>query len=166
MRTVCTIVVSLFLLAATTAALAGGSAEAGKPRVVAEGWEEGSTYNQLYDPESYEKIKGYLVDIVEVVPLPGMDPGLAVIMEHRDTGELIEIQMGPKEFVRFLPYSFQKGDFIKAKGAFAEVGSRKFFMASKLRNYEIYEIKVRRTSDGRPYWTMSKDELLGERLEE
>ena len=43
------------------------------------GWEEGSAYNQLYDPKEMEKFKAIAMGFKKIVPLPGMSPGVALL---------------------------------------------------------------------------------------
>ena len=42
------------------------------------GWELNSPYNKLYKASEMDSFKGRIVDIQEVVPMPGMSPGLAL----------------------------------------------------------------------------------------
>ena len=128
------------------------------------GWEKDSQYNALYQVEQYQKIKGTLVDIIEVTPFPDMSPGLGMIFRLRD-GEMVTVHLAPSWFAKFVIYAFKKGDPVKAKGCWAEIGGKKVFMASKVRNGEYFEIKFRRTKDGTPYWTMTPEEITQERLE-
>lgn len=56
----------------------------------------------------------------------------------------------------------KKGDRVKVKGAWAQIGGKEIFIASKVKKSENVELKVRRTKDGMPYWTMSPEELAKE----
>lgn len=129
------------------------------------GWERDSTYNRLYRVDQYHKLKGTLVKIIDVVPMKGMAPGLGMIILLK-SGEKATVQFAPKWFAKFLAYGFKPGDPVKAKGCWAEIGGKKVFMASKVRNAEYFEIKLRRTKDGTPYWTMTPEEVTQERLED
>ena len=48
------------------------------------GWEIGSEYNQLYNPKERDQIKGDIVKFIAVIPLPGMAPGTALILDEGD----------------------------------------------------------------------------------
>jgi hypothetical protein len=99
-----------------------------------------------------------------VVPLKGMAPGLGMIILLK-SGEKATVHFAPKWFAKFLTYGFSPGDPVKVKGCWAEIGGKKVFLASKVRNGEYFEIKFRRTKDGTPYWTLKPDEMIQERLE-
>jgi len=129
------------------------------------GWEAESEYDRLYRPDQYVKLKGTLVEIIEVVPKPGMVPGVGMVFHIRD-GERATVHFAPKWFARFLIYGFKKGDNVKVKGCWAEIEGKKFFMASKVRNGEVFEMKFRRTMDGKPYWTLTPEEMIKEKLEQ
>lgn len=129
------------------------------------GWENGSEYNRLYRVDKYVKLKGTMVEIVDIVPMQGMATGLGMIILLRD-GERVTVHFAPKWFAKFLNYGFHKGDRVKVKGCWAEIGGKKVFLASKIRNGEYFEIKFRRTRDGTPYWTLKPDEMIKEKLED
>jgi len=131
------------------------------------GWERDSEYNKLYHPEKLEKIKGVLVEIVEITPMEGMSPGMGLVMEMEER-ENVTVHLGPKWFTKLLVLGFNPGDPVKAKGVWAEIDGRKVFMASKVRRGEFFEVKFRTTRDGAPYWTMSDEEIIqhDERLED
>ena len=129
------------------------------------GWENGSAYNRLYRVDKYVKLKGTMVEIIDVVPMQGMAPGIGMIILLRD-GERVTAHFAPKWFAKFLNYGFNKGDSVKVKGCWAEINGKKVFLASKVRNGEYFEVKFRRTRDGRPYWTLKPEEMIQERLED
>ena len=137
----------LFSSQLTGTLYAGGDADL-------KGWEKDSQYNALYQ-----------VDIIEVTPFPDMSPGLGMTFRLRD-GEMVTVHLAPSWFAKFVIYAFKKGDPVKAKGCWAEIGGKKVFMASKVRNGEYFEIKFRRTKDGTPYWTMTPEEMTKEKLED
>jgi hypothetical protein len=59
----------------------------------------------------------------------------------------------------------KKGDRVKIKGAWAEIDNKDVFMASKVKksDSDVFEFKVRLTKNGKPFWTMTKEELALER---
>ena len=129
------------------------------------GWENGSEYNRLYRVDKYMSLKGTMVEIIDVVPMEGMATGAGMII-LLPGGERVTIHFAPKWFAKFLNYSFNKGDKVKVKGCWAEIGGKKVFLASKVRNGEYFEVKFRRTKDGTPYWTLKPEEMIQERLED
>ncbi|MGD8996155.1 MAG: hypothetical protein PVH34_13125, partial [Syntrophobacterales bacterium] len=90
------------------------------------GWEKEGVYNRLYRVDQYQKIKGTLVEIIEIKPMPGMAPGMGLIMISRKK-EKVTVHLGPKWFVHFLMRGFKPGDSIKVKGAWAQIKGERFF---------------------------------------
>ncbi len=125
------------------------------------GWGRQSPYNQLYKASELDKIKGYVEKIREVVPMRGMAPGIALIVRDRE-GEKITVHLGPKWFLGDA-IGIRRGDKVKVKGSWAEIDGRDIFMASKVKKGDFFELKVRLTKDGTPFWTMSAEELARER---
>ena len=62
-------------------------------------------------------------------------------------------------------YLNKKGDSLKIRGSWAEVEDKFVFMASKIKKGDYFELKVRLTKDGTPFWTMSPEELEREKAE-
>ena len=122
------------------------------------GWEKGSEYNRYYDASEFDDFKGVVEEIKEIVPLPGMAPGVGLLVRDQD-GDKVEVQLGPKSFVKVESIGLRKGDKVKIKGVWVEMEGKDVFLASKVKKGEEAELKVRRTKDGAPYWTMSPEEL-------
>jgi len=125
------------------------------------GWEEGSAYNKLYQPSELDKLKGVVQKIIEVVPIKGMVPGLGLIVKDGD-GDKVVVHIGPKSFLGD-SIGVKRGEKIKIKGAWAEIDDKDVFMASKIKKGDFFELKVRLTKNGKPFWTMSPEELAKER---
>lgn len=152
-------VVLLFLTAFIWAGAAGA-----QPRSGLAGWEKDSEYNRLYIASEMDQFKGIVESIGEVQPLPGMDPGIELTVKDQD-GENVRVQVGPKSFVNLDSIGLRKGDKVKVRGVWTEVGEEEVFLASKIKKGENTELKVRRTSDGTPYWTLTAEELAAEKKE-
>jgi len=138
-----------------------GSGSADEKRNM-KGWGENSPYNKLYDATEMDEFKGSVVDIIEIVPFPDMSPGVALLVRDSD-GETIEVHLCPTWFMDRRRIGIRKGDQIKVRGAFAEINGKDIFMGSKVKKGKDFSLKVRLTSDGTPFWTMSPDQLAKER---
>ncbi|MEJ5347758.1 MAG: hypothetical protein WHS46_03605 [Desulfosoma sp.] len=125
------------------------------------GWEKGSAYNQLYKAQERDKIKGTIVKIQEVVPMKGMSPGVALVLEDKDGAKTV-VHLGPRWFIDPKTMGLQVGDTVKVSGCWADVEGQEVFMASKVKKGDHFEFKVRLTKDGTPFWTMSPEELAKE----
>ena len=124
------------------------------------GWEIDGEYNKLYSMAEFDNFKGEIEDIMEIVPMEGMAPGLALSVLDRDD-EVILVHLGPKSFCG--DHGLRKGDKVKIRGAWAEIDGKEIFMASKIKRGEDYAYKVRLTKDGKPFWCMNQEELAKER---
>lgn len=125
------------------------------------GWEIESAYNKLYDPMEMDKLKGEVFGFKEVKPFPEMALGIALILKDRED-ETVLVHIGPKAYLQLHPMGLRKGDKVSIKGVWAEIDNEDVFIASKIKKGEHFEFKVRRTSDGKPFWTMGKEELAKE----
>jgi len=151
----------LLMLLVLSAALTGlllSSSTAAPPGAGMEGWENGAPYHKLYDSKKFESFKGKLKEIIAVVPMPGMAPGTALVVTTRKGKDII-VHLGPKAFVDVSVIGLKPGDSLKIMGVFARAGKQQFFIASKIKKGEFVQVKLRRTKDGVPFWTMSVDEL-------
>jgi hypothetical protein len=129
------------------------------------GWERGGAYDAHYKTSEFDSFKGVVEDISDIIPMPGMAPGVGLKVRDQD-GDVVNVQVGPKSFVNLESISLKKGDKVKVKGAWAEIDDKDIFMASKIKKGEYIEFKVRRTKDGMPYWTMTPEELAKEKEQE
>jgi hypothetical protein len=127
-----------------------------------EGWEKDSTYNKLYDPAERTKVKGIVIDFKTVTPLPGILPDVAMLVRASEK-EVITVHLGPRSFIHLNSIEIRKGDRVKVEGVWAEIDDKAVFIASKVKASGFRVLKLRRTRDGTPYWTMSNEELAKER---
>jgi len=128
------------------------------------GWEEEGAYNQLYNAAELDRIKCTVTRITEVEPMQGMSPGIALIVDDGD-GEEIVVHVGPKWFLGDT-IAIRKGDKLKIRGSWAEIDGKDVFMASKIKKGDFFSLKVRLTKNGKPFWTMTPEELAKETAEE
>ncbi|TSA47778.1 MAG: hypothetical protein D4R56_01565 [Deltaproteobacteria bacterium] len=136
---------------------------AGENRAMS-GWELNSPYNKLYKASDMDSFKGTVVDIKEVVPLPGMSPGLALEVSE-SKGETITVHLCPSSFENKKSIRIKKGDRVKVAGVWAEINKKDIFMGSKVTKGD-YSLKVRLTQDGTPFWTMTPSQLAKERQDQ
>ncbi|MBW2065933.1 MAG: hypothetical protein JRJ03_13525 [Deltaproteobacteria bacterium] len=127
------------------------------------GWEIDGAYNKHYDPREFESFKGIVEKVFTVVPMPGMSPGVALIVRERGSGEKILVHVCPVWFAKPKEIGIRPGDKVKVKGVFAEINGKEIFMASKVKKGTEFEFKVRLTKDGTPFWAMTPEQLAKER---
>jgi hypothetical protein len=122
------------------------------------GWGIDSPYQKLYNIDRYDFFKGTIEQVIDVVPLPGMAMGTALTVRDRHS-RLIQVQLGPKSYVDISTIGLKPGDKVKCMGVYAEIAKKRVFIASKVKTGEQAQIKLRRTSDGVPFWAMTLAEL-------
>jgi hypothetical protein len=128
------------------------------------GWETDSPYNRLYDNAERERIKGEVVKVTKVKPMPDMSPAVAVILrEGGSSGETIMVHVCPLWFAKPGDIGVKRGDKVKIKGAWAEIDGEDVFMCAKIKKGDYFEFKARLTKDGTPFWTMTPEQLARER---
>lgn len=126
------------------------------------GWEQNSEYNKLYNPKDKDQLKGIIKKFVTVSPLPGMAPGTAIILDEGGDDETL-VHLCPEAFASAKETGLKKGAKVKIKGSWAEINDEFVFIAAKVKKGDHFEFKVRLTSDGTPFWTMSSEQLAKER---
>lgn len=126
------------------------------------GWEIGSEYNELYNAKELDKLKGRITKFVTITPLPGMSPGTAFYFDEGD-GEKLLVHLCPESFANKKETGLRKGVKSKIRGSWAVINDQDVFLASKVKQGEHFEFKVRLTSDGTPFWTMTPEQLAKER---
>ena len=129
------------------------------------GWEEGSVYNSKYDPKERDSLKGRVVEFKTVTPLPGMDPGTAFVLQESEDDKIL-VHLCPEAFASASDIGIRRGDKVKVKGSWVEIDGEDVFIAAKVKMGDHFEFKVRLTSDGTPFWTMSPEQLKEERKKE
>ena len=126
------------------------------------GWEADSEYNELYDPKERDSIKGDILKFITVTPMKGMAPGTAFILDEGG-GDQVVVHVCPESYASSRETGLRRGDWVKVKGVWADVGDESVFLAAKIRKDNEYAFKVRLTSDGTPFWTMTPELLAQEK---
>jgi len=133
----------------------------GKPDVT--GWEKGSAYDKFYDPKEADSFKGRVEDIIDITPMPGMAKGVGIVVRDKKDNKVETVHLGPKDFVDLASIGLKKGDSVKVTGVWATIGGKEVVIASKIKKDETMSLKVRRSRDGMPWWSMPEDELAKEK---
>jgi hypothetical protein len=138
-----------------------GYVQAGEERDM-KGWGIDDPYNQLYDAREFERIRVWVVEVKEEVPMPGMSP--ATVLVVREGSNKINVHLCPTWYRKPSEIRLRKNERVKIKGAWAEIDGKDIFMASKVKKDPDTEIiKVRLTKDGTPFWTMTPEQIAMEK---
>lgn len=100
------------------------------------GWEADGAYNKLYQAAELDRIKCQVKKVVEVVPMKGMSPGVALIVDEGD-GEEIMVHVGPKWFLGD-SIGIKRGENLKIRGSWAEIDGKDVFIASKIKKGDYF----------------------------
>ena len=146
--------------AVATIVMGAGSTFAEAPENMG-GWELGSAYNQYYNSSEMDRLRCTVKKVTTVVPIKGMAPGVALLVEE-SKGDTTVVHVCPEWYLGSKDIGLKKGDKLKIRGSWAEINGEFIFMASKIKKGDYFELKVRLTSSGKPFWTMSPEELAKE----
>jgi hypothetical protein len=124
------------------------------------GWGLNDPYHRLYKAKESERFKATVIKVLEVVPISGMSPGVA--LEVRDGSETILVHLCPVGYAKPSEIGIKPGDKVTIRGCWAEVGGKDVFMAAKVKKGDTFEFKVRLSKDGTPFWTMTPEQLAKE----
>jgi hypothetical protein len=122
------------------------------------GWERDGEYLKYYDLNRRGVVSGSVKDVIDVVPLPGMAPGVGLLVSSR-RGGTVTVHLGPKTYVDTSVIGLKKGDKVKCLGTWAQIKRKEVFIALKVKKSEFLQMKLRRSRDGVPFWAMSVEEL-------
>ena len=127
-----------------------------------QGWGMNDPYNKYYDVRQFINFRAWVVELKAEPPMHGMSPG--TIMVVRDGSRVIDVHLCPTWFAKPGDIGIKKGDRVKIKGCRARIDGKDVFMASKVKKDNYFELKVRKTEDGMPFWAMTPEEIVRERL--
>lgn len=131
---------------------------------VPKGWEAGGAYDDYYNPNELDKFRAWVVAVKELVPMKGMAPGVVLeVKEGKDDDETIQVHVCPVAYMGAKAIGLQRGDRVKIRGAWAYINDKDVFLAAKIKKGDYFELKVRLTSDGKPFWTLTPEELAREK---
>lgn len=120
------------------------------------GWEKGSQYNGFYNYKERDTLKGSVTDFRKITPLPGMDPGAALIID--EGGSEILVHVCPLAYADLQKIGIRKGVKTKISGSWANISGKDVFLAAKIKQGDTFEYKIRLSKDGTPFWTLSPEE--------
>ena len=127
------------------------------------GWEKDSEYGKLYDYKERDTLKGKIISFKKIVPLTGMAPGTAAILDEGE--EKILVHICPWDFATPDQTGIKKGMKTKVAGCWALIDGKDVFIAAKVKQGDNFSFKVRMTKDGTPFWSMNEEELAQEKAE-
>ena len=114
------------------------------------GWGVDTPYGRLYDPEKEETISGQVVSIETSAPMPGMAPGMQLLVQTED-GQSTRVQVGPAWYLERQDLDMQKNTHVQVTGARAEIDGQPVLMAREVQ-FDGQVITLR-DAQGVPMWS-------------
>jgi sporulation protein YlmC with PRC-barrel domain len=114
------------------------------------GWGVDTPYGRLYDPEKEETISGQVIGIETSAPMPGMAPGMQMLVQT-DDGQSTRVQVGPVWYLERQDLDMQKNTHVQVTGARAEIDGQPVLMAREVQ-FDGQVITLR-DAQGVPMWS-------------
>src|SRR5579864_2573535 len=115
------------------------------------GWGNKSAYCSLFDPKKVESVKGVVLSLEEITPLPGMSPGIEI--ELKTAKETVPVQLGPRWYLENQDIDLISQDPIEVKGSYLVCNGRRVMAAAEVRKGD--QVIQLRDATGRPLWAAS-----------
>src|SRR5262245_47987819 len=95
------------------------------------GWGVGASYSRLYDPAKEQTISGQVVSIETGAPMPGMTPGMQMLVQTEE-GKDTRVQVGPVWYLERQDLDLQENTRVQVTGARTEIDGQPVLMAREV----------------------------------
>src|SRR5215475_7075099 len=123
-------------------------APASEPR--SGGWGMDTPYGRLYDPAKEQSISGQVVSIETSAPMPGMAPGMQMLVQT-DDGKSTRVQVGPAWYLERQDLDVKENTHVQVTGARAEIEGQPVLMAREVQ-FDGQFVTLR-DAQGMPMWS-------------
>jgi hypothetical protein len=107
-------------------------------------------YGRLYDSAKEQTISGQVASIQSGAPLPGMAPGLQMVIQT-DDAKTMRVHMGPVWYLAHQDIQLKENARVQVTGATAEVEGQPVLMAREVQG-DGYVLTLR-NAEGQPMWS-------------
>jgi sporulation protein YlmC with PRC-barrel domain len=114
------------------------------------GWGMDTPYGRLYDPAKEQIISGQVVSIETSAPMPGMAPGMQMLVQT-DDGKNTRVQVGPTWYLERQDLDVKENTRVQITGARAEIDGQPVLMAREVQ-FDGQVITLR-DAQGMPMWS-------------
>ena len=114
------------------------------------GWGVDTPYGRLYDPAKEQIISGQVVSIETSAPMPGMAPGMQMLVQT-DDGKNTRVQVGPTWYLERQDLDVKENTRVQITGARAEIDGQPVLMAREVQ-FDGQVITLR-DAQGMPMWS-------------
>jgi len=124
------------------------SVSASEPR--GGGWGVDTPYGRLYDPAREQTISGQVVSIETSTPMPGMVPGMQMLVQT-DDGKNTRVQVGPMWYLERQDLDLKENMHVQVTGTQAEIDGQPVLMAREVQ-FDGQSLTLRDVQ-GMPVWS-------------
>jgi sporulation protein YlmC with PRC-barrel domain len=114
------------------------------------GWGTETPYGRLYDPANEQTISGQVVRIETSTPLPGMTPGMQLVVQT-DDAKTTRVHIGPEWYLKRQDVHIPEHTSVQVTGAVADVEGQPVLLAREVQ-LDGYILMLRDTQ-GMPLWS-------------
>jgi sporulation protein YlmC with PRC-barrel domain len=114
------------------------------------GWGVDTPYGRLYDPAKEQTISGQVVSIETNAPMPGMAPGMQMLVQT-DDGKSTRVQVGPAWYLERQDLDMKENTHVQVTGARAEIEGQPVLMAREVQFDG--QLVTLRDAQGMPMWS-------------
>ena len=114
------------------------------------GWGVDTPYGRLYDPAKEQTISGQVVSIETSAPMPGMAPGMQMLVQT-DDGRSTRVQVGPAWYLERQDLDVKENTRVQVTGARAELEGQPVLMAREMQFDG--QLVTLRDAQGMPMWS-------------
>jgi hypothetical protein len=118
------------------------------------GWGNKSAYCALFDTKTIQTVRGVVVSVDSVTPMPGMRPGIE--LQLKTDKWLIPIHLGPLWYLENQDIDIKPNDTVEVTGSKIFCEGQQVIAATEVRHGNK-TIKLR-DSQGKPLWVASTQE--------
>jgi hypothetical protein len=112
------------------------------------GWGPGSTYSQLYNPQTIETVSGEVVSVGHAAPMKGMSQGVVIVF--KTSKETLNVHLGPSWFIEKQDFRIEPKDKLEINGSRVELAGKPVLIAAEVKKGDQY-LNLRDES-GFPIW--------------
>jgi sporulation protein YlmC with PRC-barrel domain len=114
------------------------------------GWGTETPYGRLYNPANEQTIGGQVARIETGAPLPGMAPGMQLLVQM-DDAKTTRVHIGPEWYLKRQDVDIPEHTSVQVTGAIAEVEGQPVLLAREVR-FDGHVLMLR-DAQGMPMWS-------------
>jgi len=113
------------------------------------GWGADTPYGRLYDPAREQTISGQVSSIETAAPMPGMVPGMQMLVQT-DDGKTVRVHIGPEWYLQRQNVALQEHTRVQVTGAPADIEGQPVLLAREVQ-FDGQTLTLR-DAQGLPVW--------------